>query len=101
MEFYGIRPGMILGDARGNEFVVEIIEHRRGLDPDIWVDWVVRNTHISVGKGVEYYNYSRNHDLISIDNDEVTEDLDIDEDFSIIKLSTLKFVGWVADPVSK
>ena len=101
MEFYDIRPGMILGDNRGNEFVVEIIEHRRGLDPDIWVDWVVRNTHITTSRGVEYYNYSQNHDLMLIDNDEVTEDLDIGEDFSIIKLSTLKFVGWVAEPVSK
>ena len=44
MEFSDIRPGIILGDARGNEFVVEIIEHRRGLNPNIWVDWVVRKT---------------------------------------------------------
>lgn len=101
MELYDIRPGMIIGDARGNEFVVEIIEHRRGLNPNIWVDWVVRNTHISVGKGVEYYNYSQNHDLILIDNDEVTEDLDIGEAFSIINLKTLIFIGWVTEPVSK
>lgn len=100
MEVYDIKPGMILGDARGNEFVVEIIEHRRGLDPDIWVDWVVRNTHISVGKGVEYYNYSKNHDLILVGCNE-EDDLDIGEDFSIIKLKTLIFIGWVAEPVSK
>ena len=100
MEVYDIKPGMILGDARGNEFVVEIIEHRRGLDPDIWVDWVVRNTHISVGKGVEYYKYSKNHDLILVGCNE-EDDLDIGEDFSIIKLKTLIFIGWVTEPVSK
>lgn len=100
MEFRNIRPGMIIGDAWGNEFVVEIIEHRRGLDPNIWVDWVVRNTHISVGKGVEYYNYSQNRDLILIGQNE-EDDLDIGEDFSIIKLKTLIFIGWVAEPVSK
>lgn len=96
MEFYEVRPGMILGDARGNEFVVEIIAHRRGLNPEVWVDWVVRNTHISVSKGVDYYNYSTNHSLIVLGDSE-DDDLDIGEDFSIIKLKTLRFVGWVAD----
>lgn len=100
MEFYDIRPGMILGDARGNEFVVEIIERRRGLNPNIWVDWVVRNTHISVGKGVEYYYNSPPRDLILIGQNE-EDDLDIGEAFSIIKLKTLIFIGWVAEPVSK
>ena len=96
MEFRDIRPGMIIGDAWGNEFVVEIIEHRRGLNPNIWVDWVVRNTHITTCRGVEYYNYSQNHDLILIGQNE-EDDLDIGEDFSIIKLKTLIFIGWVAD----
>lgn len=100
MEFRDIRPGMIIGDAWGNEFVVEIIEHRRGLNPNIWVDWVVRKTHISVGKGVEYYKNSQNHDLILIGQNE-EDDLDIGEDFSIIKLKTLIFIGWVTEPVSK
>ena len=96
MEFRDIRPGMIIGDAWGNEFVVEIIEHRRGLNPNIWVDWVVRNTHITTCRGVEYYNYSQNHDLILIGQNE-EDDLDIGEAFSIIKLKTLKFVDWVTD----
>ena len=96
MEFYNIKPGMILRDVNGNEFVVEIIEHRRGLTPNVWVDWVVRYTHISVGKGVEYYYNSPPRDLILIGQNE-EDDLDIGDAFSIVKLKTLKFVGWVAD----
>lgn len=100
MEIRDIRPGMIIGDARGNEFVVEIIEHRRGLDPNIWVDWVVRNTHITTCRGVEYYNYSQNRDLILIGQNE-EDDLDIGEAFSVVKLKTLIFIGWVAEPIGK